>query len=137
MQTLKSIFSEVGKPRDPQIIRVDVSDSGFVVRQDEGISESVDWTEVEFIYTYKVDCYTIDMIWLAFGVAGRHEIHIREETGGFESLMSAMNRAFPNIDQEWYVKVMQPPFAENLTLLYRRQSEAEHPVGPEQPLGDS
>ena len=130
MRILKSIFSAVGKRRDPQVTRVDVSGSGFVVRQDDGISEAVDWTEVEFVYTYKVDCYTIDMIWLVFGVAGRHEIHIREETEGFESLMSAVNKAFPNMDQEWYLKVMQPPFAENLTLLYRR-SEAEQIVGRE------
>ena len=87
--------------------------------------------QVEQIYTYKVDCYAVDMIWLAFGLQGAEEIHIREEADGFETLMTTVNGVFPGINREWYLAVMQPPFAENLTLLYRRAPEAEQIVGRE------
>lgn len=36
-------------------------------------------------------------------------------------LVGAMSKAFPDIDPEWYTKVMFPAFAENLTLLFERK----------------
>jgi hypothetical protein len=134
MQTLKSLFGKVGKKRDREVTRVEASDSGVVVWLDDGGTESLDWAEAELVYTYKVDCYAFDTIWLAFRGEGQREIHIREEADGFEQLMSSVNSAFPSIDREWYQTVTQPPFAENLTLLYHRQPEAEHVLsGTERP----
>ena len=124
MQEIKSFFSNLRMKREPPIKRVEVSGDGFVVSKADGISESVRWSQVEGIYTYKVDCYAIDMIWLAFVEKGEKEFHIKEEAEGFEQLMSAVNKAFPEIDGEWYQRVMQPPFAENFTILYLRKQEA-------------
>ena len=86
---------------------------------EDGRAENVKWSEVERIFTYKVDCYSYDMVWLAFERSA-HEgaVHIREEAEGFQDLMSAMGKAFTEINPEWYFNVMQPPFSEKLTVLF-------------------
>ena len=106
-------------------VRVQTSGDGFLAFRADGAAEAVKWAEVKRVFTYKVDCFTYDMICLAFERVGRDGgLHIREEAEGFQDLMSAMARALPGIDPEWYFKVMQPPFAENLTLLFERETEA-------------
>jgi hypothetical protein len=35
-----------------------------------------------------------------------------------------MGKAIPEINPEWYFNVMQPPFAENLTIVFERKAEA-------------
>jgi hypothetical protein len=72
------------------------------------------------IFTYKVDCFAYDVIWLAFCLDEGDEVHIREEVEGFNDLMASVRDAFPNIDPKWYQNVMHPAFAENLALLYER-----------------
>ena len=49
--------------------------------------------------SYKIDCYVYDKIWLAFEKRV-HEllVHISEEAEGFDNLMLAMNKAFPNFE---------------------------------------
>jgi hypothetical protein len=68
-----------------------------------------------------MDYLTFDMIWLTF-VKQRGEVilQINEEAEGFADLMTAMNKAFSTIDQEWYQQVMLPPFEENRTVLFER-----------------
>ena len=104
---------------EPGVIRVQPSDDGFSAFWGDGRTEELKWSEVKRVFTYKVDCYTYDMIWLAFERSGRDgALHIREEVEGFQDLMSAMGKALPQIDPEWYFNVMQPPFAENLRVLF-------------------
>ena len=45
--------------------------------------------------------------------------------------MSALGKAFPEINPEWYFAVMQPPFAENLTVLYERKDEPKQGDEPD------
>ena len=101
VQWLKSIFGRSRERREPSVIRVEPSAEGFVVWKEDAGVRSVRWPEVESIYAYKVDCFTVDMIWLAFVLEGREEIHIREEAEGFEHLMSDVSGAFRGIDGEW------------------------------------
>jgi hypothetical protein len=107
---------------NPGIVQVQTSNDGLEAIWEDGRIETMKWSEVDRVFTYKVDCYAYDMIWLAFERRG-HEgaLHIREETKGFQNLMSALLKAFPELDPEWYVKVMQPAFAENLTVLFERK----------------
>jgi len=125
MQALKSFLNRMSQKPEPGIIRIQPSDNGFVAFWADGRSEAVEWLEVELVFAYKVDCYTYDMIWLAFERHGDGEaLHVREEAEGFQNLMSALGTAFPEISPEWYFDVMQPPFAENLTVLFKRKAEA-------------
>jgi len=121
MSWFQGIFKSLVKKREPIIIQVEVNEGGFSTQRNDGVTERVYWDEIERIYTYKVDCYAYDMIWLAFTRQDKDEVHIKEETQGFTDFMSAISKTFPNIDAEWYFKVMQPPFAENLTILYERE----------------
>jgi hypothetical protein len=70
-----------------------------------------------------VDCFAYDTIWLAFETEGRDTLQVPEDADGFTSLMSAMNTTMPGINAEWYFDVQQPPFAENLSILFQKKSE--------------
>jgi hypothetical protein len=125
MQTLKGLIGRMNRKPEAGVVRVAPSDDGFVASWEDGRSEELKWSEVERIFTYKVDCYAYDMIWLTFERGGHDgALHIREEAEGFQDLMSAMSKALPEINPEWYFNVMQPPFAENLTVLFERETEA-------------
>jgi hypothetical protein len=124
MKTIKEFSNEKSPNPGPEIIRVLPSDDGFVAFRGDGRTEEVRWFEVERVSAYKVDCLTYDMIWLAFERRGHREaLHIQEEAEGFQDLMSALSEAFPEINPEWYFNVMQPAFAENLTILFERKAE--------------
>jgi hypothetical protein len=123
MQSIRNLFSRQPN-REARVIHVQLSDDGFAVTKDSGDAESTTWSEIERIYTYKVDCWAYDMIWLAFERQGRVELHIPEDAEGFDSLRAAVNDSFPDLNSEWYFGVMQPPFAENLTVLFRRKTDA-------------
>jgi hypothetical protein len=101
------------------IVSASITDPGFIALLDNGSTEEIAWTEIERIVTYKVDNYVYDTIWLAF-VKGGVLLQISEEEMGFVDLMAAMNRAFPTIDQEWYMNVMLPTFEEKMTVLFER-----------------
>ena len=125
MQTSNGFSNEKSRKPEPEIIRVLPSDDGFVAFRKDGRTEEVRWFEVERVSAYKVDCLTYDMIWLAFERRGQREaLHIHEEAEGFQNLMSALGAAFPEINPEWYFNVMQPAFAENLTVLFERVADA-------------
>lgn len=125
MQMLKSMFSKKHEKRPPVITRVELSSDGFTVSKSGDVSEKVIWSEIGRIFTYKVDCYTFDTIWLAFERKGYELLlHISEEAEGFENLMLAMNKALPGIDPKWYQNVMLPVFEEKLTLIFQRTQEA-------------
>jgi hypothetical protein len=125
MQSLKNVINRMsGKPK-PELVQIQTSDDGLEAIWEDGRTEAMKWSEVDRIFTYKVDCFTYDMIWLAFERRGQSEaLHIREETEGFQNLMSALGKAFPELNAEWYANVMQPAFAENLTVLFERKGEA-------------
>lgn len=125
LQTLKGFIKRMSRKPEAAVGRVRTTAEGFVANWEDGRTEVVEWSEVERIFTYKVDCYAYDTILLAFERGGREDaLHLREEVEGFQDLMSAMGKAFPSIDPEWYLNVMQPPFAENLTLLFEREAKA-------------
>jgi hypothetical protein len=125
MQSLKNVISRMGRKPKPEIVQIQTSDDGLEAIWEDGRTEALKWSEVDRVFTYKVDCFTYDMIWLAFERRGHHEaLHIREETEGFQNLMSALGKAFPELNAEWYVNVMHPAFAENLTVLFERKGEA-------------
>lgn len=111
---------------ETQINQVQLCDDGFVWQYEDGTSGKVIWADIERIFTFKTDCFTYDEIWLAFEIENYDELlSVSEEAAGFGELMSAMNRNFPEIDAEWYGRVMQPAFEENLTLLFERPDQSD------------
>jgi hypothetical protein len=47
-------------------------------------------------------------------------VEVPEEWEGFVGLMERMLERFPGIPADWYLKVMQPAFERNETILYER-----------------
>ena len=54
------------KPAAAAVVHSQLSDDGFVASWGDGRTEWVKWSEVERVFTYKVDCYAYDTIWLTF-----------------------------------------------------------------------
>lgn len=122
MFSISSIFGKARKKREARITRVQVLDDSFSVSADDHTTQRVGWQEIERIFTYKVDCFAYDTIWLAFQrQANETDLHVPEDAAGFQDLMSAMAKHFPSIAPEWYGDVMLPPFAANFTMLFDRQ----------------
>ena len=91
MQILRGLIHRMSQKPAAEVARVQSSSDGFVAKWGDGRTEVVKWSEIERIFTYKVDCYSYDMIWLAFERSGHDEaLHIWEEVEGLQGLMSSM-----------------------------------------------
>jgi hypothetical protein len=121
---LKNFFKTLFKKRGPRIIELEMTDDGFITYRDDGFVEKVYWQEIKAIYTYKVDCYGYDTIWLAFEREEKEEVQVPEDAKPFGDFMTAVNQAFPNLNARWYFDVMLPVFAENLTVLFEREKSS-------------
>jgi len=118
---IKQWYSSKGKDASQIKESIVVHDDGFIVRKDDARID-IKWREVKQVFTYKVDCWGYDVIRLAFETSDLETtVHVSEDAEHFSELMCAFTGAFPEIDPEWYQKVMQPPFAENFTVLFKRK----------------
>ena len=123
ISNLKQLVSSKANDTGPVKESVLVHENGFIVRKD-GDTIEVKWRDVKRVFTYKVDCWGYDVIRLAFETYNlERAVHVSEDAEDFSELMEALTRVFPEIDPEWYMQVMQPPFAENLTVLLARNFE--------------
>src|SRR5215217_8011152 len=95
---------------------------GFELRRGNGKRDMFHWAQAERVVAYKVDLVTTDEILVAFeyrdAAGGLMTFDVAEECPGFAEFRTALARAFPGIDTDWYAHVMKPAFATNLTVLY-------------------
>jgi len=114
-------FFRRAPPPPAHVVRT--SPEGFeVCARGSGEQEaSLRWDEVTRVRTYKLDLVTVDCICLLFERAGAAPVEVLEEWDGFVELMERMRERFPGIPADWYLKVMQPAFERNETILH------EHP----------
>ncbi len=105
--------------RRPQAVEVLVDDDGVgVVLHDGSALPRFRWAEVAEIRTFKLDLGTVDDIRLQFRTADSWE-EFSEDLRGFGCLSDKMMEQFPEIPRDWYMAVMQPPFATNERVLFR------------------
>ena len=77
-----------------------------------------DWTDIHSIAAFKRDQVTFDDVW--FQIEGPGEaVMVCEEQPGFEAFEAALVRRFPSA-AAWRNHVLQPAFARQFTVLYRR-----------------
>jgi len=86
----------------------------------KGSYRKVEWNEINEIIAYKRDLVTTDQVCLDI-VLDESIISFSEENNGWDGFVKKMNAMFPTIDQDWERKVTYPPFATNLTILYKKQ----------------
>ena len=99
-------------PAPPQPIKL--HGSGFSVG-----SVNVAWSDVSEISAYMSDRLTTDEAFLEFAFGSGERVAISEEQPGFGALEVAIARIFPTT-ATWRSLVLQPAFARNYTVLYRR-----------------
>lgn len=81
------------------------------------------WEQINAVFAYKRDCYTVDQIRLILGDKVELSwMEVTEDDVGFKVLIVELARrlpGFPNV-YDWWDKVAQPPFETQWTELYRK-----------------
>ena len=89
---------------------------GFIF-SNNNIERHIAWNEILKIIAYKIDLIAYDDVIIEIW-DDEVKVILNEENPFFEDFMKQMSIQFPNIDQDWYRKIILPPFAQNYTVLY-------------------
>ena len=103
---------------------VRITGDGFIVMPNRDPIASVQWVTILEIFAMKHDLFSYDEVCLGFRIdeAGNY-IWVGEDDHGFREFRTEVERRF-SIDPIWFQKVVQPPFAENLTTLWTQSPSA-------------
>jgi hypothetical protein len=129
----KNIFvtpkSKIGKEILAERAEFDVYQNGFFEYTENGFKNSVElnnesykWEEIQTVYGYKVDLLTYDEICIDVYTIDQKNFTITESTGGWFQFISRLSKNIKSIEIDWYVKIANPAFEKNLTLLYDKQN---------------
>ena len=113
MEGIKRFIEKLSKTGEPVWPLITIEPSGF--RTGDRL---VQWSEVQSVSAFKRDMITIDDIWFQLEIADGNVI-LCEEQPGFNDWVSVLEERFPTV-VGWQDRVVQPPFAENFTVLYSR-----------------
>ena len=83
----------------------------------------VGWETIDRVVAYKRDCYTVDLICLAFiDGDGVVLLDVDESATGYQELVDGMPQYLAGCLSmgEWFMEVAFPAFEVNATELYRR-----------------
>ena len=100
----------------PDKSNLEFATGGFILKNTGRLCS---WNEIEKIVAYKVDLLTIDDIRLDIDFP-EFVVTISEDDPGFELFLKKMKEALPGILENWYEKVVQPPFAANPTIIFNK-----------------
>ena len=129
----KNIFvtpkSKIGKEILAERAEFDVYQNGFFEYTENGFKNSVElnnesykWEEIQTVYGYKVDLLTYDEVCIDVYTIDQKNFTITESTGGWFQFISRLSENIKSIEIDWYVKIANPAFEKNLTLLYDKQN---------------
>jgi hypothetical protein len=97
-------------------------DAGGVQISSGGNSAEFAWTAVERVRAYKQDLRTVDLICLAFDLAGGEGCAIvHEECDGYDALVAALQTHLLGARSDWWPEVAHPAFAECATTIWERR----------------
>ncbi len=85
---------------------------------------SIAFDAIEKVEFFKRDELTTDLVCceIVVNADSRREVwFFHEEAANWENMLRLVER-LPGFDAEWRAKVIQPPFAENRTVAFERQS---------------
>jgi hypothetical protein len=134
LKKILTIFSVAGKSsihyKSKEVIEIkfhylDNESETFVNENDYFIfqfiqgHEKIKWVDIERLIAYKADLMTVDEIRMDI-IYNNQQITITEETPGWDQFVTKTKAAFPSIQKNWDFKIIQPPFATNLIVLYER-----------------
>ena len=92
--------------------------------QPDRIEPLMSWSEVRSVTALKRDLSRVDLICLQFERSNGQVYEVHEEMVGWPELLEALPRHLPGCmnEGEMLAKVMNPPFAANETVIFRRAS---------------
>jgi len=98
--------------------------TGFAVVDDRGNRHPYSWDGVLRATAFKRDLLTVDLICLAFELAGGKAIELHEELAGWDSFVHALPSYLPGVPayESWWRGVAVPAFKPNETILFDRQN---------------
>lgn len=83
----------------------------------------IPWTNIQKVAAFKRDCYTVDLICIAFETPDS-VYEINEEMASWPAFVQEIATHLPGClkAEEWYEAVMFPAFETNRTMLYSREA---------------
>ena len=114
MDTLRRLKDFLERRAAASLQPIELHGSGFSVG-----SVNIAWSDVFEISAYKLDRLTTDEAILEFAFGPGERVAVSEEQPGFGALEAAIARVFPTTTT-WRNLVLQPAFARNYVVLYRR-----------------
>jgi hypothetical protein len=135
---LRAWWAGMRERRAGKYFEIDCDDSGIALVSVPPGNEPtlrLRWEQINAVFAYKRDCYTVDQIRLILGNDVELMcMEVTEHDLGFDVLIAELARrlpGFPNV-YDWWDEVAQPPFETQWTELYRRRSQI--PQVPDQTL---
>jgi hypothetical protein len=93
---------------------------GFAIEAYEKQPVFIRWTEVKEVCGFKRDLFSVDEIRLGFRYGVEDSFtSVGEDDISFKDFRSEVERRF-GLDEAWFARIAQPPFAENRTTLWQR-----------------
>jgi len=91
-------------------------EDGFEYLLKDG-QRKIKWEDIDRLIAYKTDLNEIclDIVW------GEWQTTITEQTPGWHQFIEKIKTVFPGMPNNWDTEMIQPPFAENRTILYQRE----------------
>lgn len=91
----------------------------------DNISE-MSWSEVERVFVYKTDAYTVDVICMAFVSESGKVLEISERMRGWQYQIEELPNYLPGCKPfaEWFMEVAFPAFETNMTEIYKKNVES-------------
>ncbi len=105
---------------------LNVNREGFSILQKGEPAIRVLWSEISQIRAYKQDLVTEDLVCWDITVTKNERSQtysLHEELDGFGLLVDCISHELASFDKTWRQKIITPPFAENLTILYQKKEK--------------
>jgi hypothetical protein len=126
-ERLKNRAQSLGQPTVAHNVRH--NDQGLTVESsyNDGtlVRNELAWAEVDEAIVFKRDCYTVDLICIAFGNENG-SVEINEEMPEWNNIVKALPDYLPGCmsQESWFQKVAVPAFETNPVHIFRRRQTA-------------
>jgi hypothetical protein len=122
LKRIRMCWGRLVQPLGPTEPDVRVADDGFAVVKDGEVLAEIRWADVNEVFAFKLDLGIYDRICLGFRVSepgGETIIQVNEGVAGYQELVGAIERVYPDHTKGWWARVAFPAFAASYTTIWR------------------
>ena len=99
--------------------RFSYDEQGFTLKDNKRLTH-YNWKDIETIFGLKEDRMATDEICLDIFFNDQTNIRLTESIPGWDQFNKRLSQAISTMSENWIAKVVHPPFATNMTLLFDR-----------------